>query len=91
MSVTINIPSNLRHYTNAQEVIEVDGSTVGQCLGALIEQFPGIEAGVFDKDGNLFSYIDVYVNLESSYPEEVSKPVEDGDELHIAFFAIAGG
>ena len=91
MSVTINIPSNFRHYANGREVVEVYGSTVGQCLNNLIRQFPSIETGIFDKNGNLFNYIDVYVNLKSSYPEEMSKPVKDGDELHISLFAIAGG
>ena len=90
MSISVNIPPNFRHYTNGQEVVEVDGSTVGQCLKDLVGQFPGIETGMFDKNGDLFNYVDVYVNLESSYPEELAKPVKDGDELHIIAI-ISGG
>ena len=38
----------------------------------------------------LLSYIDIYVNRESAYPEELNKPVKDGDELHIVII-IGGG
>ena len=91
MSVMINIPTNLRHYTNGKAVIEVKGNTVGECLNDLARQFPGIEAGLFDDMGKLLHYLDVYVNLESSYPEELDKAVKDGDELHLTLFTVAGG
>ncbi|MBE9522435.1 MAG: ThiS family protein, partial [Proteobacteria bacterium] len=35
-------------------------------------------------------YVDIYVNLESSYPEELAKPVMDGDKLSVTLM-IAGG
>lgn len=91
MSVKINIPSNLHHFTNDQAVAEVNGNTVGQCLDDLVRQFPGIETRLYDNKGKLLNYVDIYVNLESSYPEELAKPVRDGDELHITLFVIAGG
>ena len=90
MSVTINLHPNLYHFTNDQAVVEVNGSTVGQCLADLVKQFPQIRQGLFGKDGKLLNYVDIYVNQESSYPEELAKPVKDGDELHITLI-IAGG
>ncbi len=90
MSVKVNIPTHFQSYTGGKAVAEVQGSTVGECLSDLQRQFPGIEAELF-KDGKLLDYVDVYVNLESSYPEELAKPVKDGDELHITLFVIAGG
>ena len=89
MSTKINV-SALHHYTNGQQVVEVNGSTVGQCLDHLVKQFPGIEPGLFDKDGKLHSDVDIYVNEESAYPKELAKMVKDGDELHITFL-IGGG
>jgi hypothetical protein len=38
----------------------------------------------------LLNYVDIYVNQDSSYPEELAKPVKDGDRLSIALM-IAGG
>ncbi len=90
MSIKINIPPYLRSYTNNVEVVEVNGSTVGECLSHLFKQFPDIEKALFDKDGKLHSYIDVYINNESAYPEELAKPVQDGDELRILYI-ISGG
>jgi len=91
MGVKINIPSSLQHLANGQAVAGVSGNTVGQCRDNLVKQFPGIESEVFEKNGKLLEYVDIYINLESSYPEELAKPVKDGDELHITFFTIAGG
>jgi len=90
MSVTINLHPNLLQFTNDQAIVEVNGNTVGQCLDDLVKQFPQIKSWLFDKTGKLLNYIEIYVNQESSYPEELAKPVKDGDELHITLI-IAGG
>ena len=90
MCVRVNIHLTLRHLTNGQETVEVNGNTVAQCLDGLIQQFPGIETKLFDKNGKLLNYVDIYVNQKSSYPEELAKSVKDVDELFITFM-IAGG
>jgi molybdopterin converting factor small subunit len=90
MSVTINLHPNLHHLANNQAIVKVKGNTVGQCLDDLVKQFPQIKRGLFGKDGKLLNYVDIYVNQESSYPEELAKPVKDGDKLHITLI-IAGG
>ena len=90
MSITMKIHPILHHHTNAQDMVKVKGHTVGECLDDLAKKFPGIEKELFDKDGKLFNYIDIYVNLKSSYPEELAKLVKDGDELHITYI-VAGG
>ena len=90
MSITVNIHQALRHLINNQATAEVNGTTVGECLAALVKQFPGIKTKLFNKKGKLLNYVDIYVNLESSYPEELAKPVMDGDKLSITLM-IAGG
>jgi len=90
MGIKVNIPYFLQHLTNGVELAEVNGSTVGECLKHLVEQFPLIEERLFDEQGKLLIYFNIYVNGESAYPEELAKPVKDGDELHIAFL-IGGG
>jgi len=90
VSVKINIHPFLSHLTNNQDTVEVHGNTVGQCLEQLIAQFPGTRQWLFDKDGKLHRLVDIYVSGESAYPEELAKPVKDGDELHIVVI-IAGG
>jgi molybdopterin synthase sulfur carrier subunit len=90
MSIEVSIHQSLRHLTNGQATVTVHGTTVGQCLNDLVNQFPGIKPKVFDKKGTLLNYIDIYVNSESSYPEELALSVKDGDLLHITLI-IAGG
>jgi len=90
MSIKLNLNPVLYQYTNNQATAEVNGDTVGQCLNHLVKQFPGIEQGLFDKNGKLRNFFDIYVNGESAYPEELAKPVKDGDELYIIII-IGGG
>ncbi len=75
---------------NNMEVVEVSGNTVGDCLNHLVKQFPGIEKMLFAKDSKLLGYASIYVNGEDAYPEELAKPVKDGDELRI-LYVIGGG
>jgi len=90
MSVGINIHQSLRNLTNGKAIVEVDGNTVGSCLNNLVQQFPGIKPKLFDEKGKLLNYVDIYVNLESSYPKELAMPVKDGDKLSVTLI-IAGG
>ena len=90
MSVGINIHQSLRNLTDGKAVVEVDGNTVGDCLNNLVQRFPGIKPKLFDKKGKLLNYVDIYVNLKSSYPEELAMPVKDGDKLSVTLI-IAGG
>ncbi len=83
MSIKINIPAYMRSFTNNMEVAEVNGSTVGECLNHLVKQFPGMKKQLFSKNGNLFENIIISVNGESAYPEQLAKPVKEGDELNI--------
>jgi len=90
MSVTVNLGTGLRRFTNGKTAATVEGNTVGQCLDELVKQFPKIKPRLFDRKGKLRNYIDIYVNKESARPEGLAKPLMDGDEIHITLI-IAGG
>ena len=90
MSVKIKIPSYMKSFTNDMEVVELAGSTVGECLNYLIEQLPDMKKQLFSEDNNLFENIIISVNGESAYPEQLAKPVKNGDKLKILFI-IGGG
>ena len=90
MSIKINLPHFFHRYTNGQEVVEVEGSTVGQCVAHLVKQFPNIEQRLFSNNGKLHGYIDIYVNGESSYLEGLAKPVKPGGQLYILFILEGG-
>ena len=90
MSVEIYIPQFLQHLANGVEVVDVNGRTVGECLNNLVKQFPQLEASLFDKNGELHTLLNVYINGESAYPEELTKPVNDGDKLQIMYTLVGG-
>lgn len=90
MSIKIDISLLSHQYTKGQQIVDVKGSTVGQCLDDLVKQFPSIKQGLFEGNGKLHGYIDIYINGESPYPEQLAKPVKAGDKLHIIFL-IGGG
>jgi len=90
VSVKVHIHLTLRRFTNGQELVEVEGETVGECLRDLVRKFPEIESSVFDKKGNLLNIVEIYVNLESAYPDELGKQVKDGDDIHLTLM-LAGG
>ena len=73
-----------------RNVIEVHGNTVGECLNRVVKRFPSIKKQLFTSTGNLFNNVLISVNGESAYPEQLAKPVHDGDELKIVFI-ISGG
>jgi adenylyltransferase/sulfurtransferase len=90
VSVKVNVRYFLPHLTHDQDVVEVSGGTVGECLDELVNRFPELRKWVYDKNGDLTNFIDVYVNLERSMPEELSNPVKEGDELFIVMM-LSGG
>jgi molybdopterin converting factor small subunit len=90
MPVKVHIHTTHRQFTNGLEVVPVEGNTVGQCLNYLIKQFPGMEKALFAKKDKLLNVVEVYVNHTTAHPNELMKPVKDGDEIHLLVM-LAGG
>jgi molybdopterin converting factor small subunit len=90
MSIKVNIHPSFQRHTNGVRVAKVEGGTVGECLEQLVKQFPNIEQELFDVNGELPAYVDIYVNHKSAYPEELSKVVKDEDELDIVLLIFGG-
>jgi len=90
MSVEINIPQFLQPVADEVKVADVNGSTVGDCLSDLVKKFPRLEEKLFGENGKLHGYLDVFINGESAYPEELARPVSQGDELHIVNIIVGG-
>ncbi|MCP4691949.1 MAG: MoaD/ThiS family protein [Desulfobacterales bacterium] len=90
MSVKIHIHKTHRPFTDGLEVVEVDGSVVEECLDRLIERYPEMEKKLFVKKGKFLNAIEIYLNLETAYPDELARPVKDGDEIYITVM-LSGG
>jgi len=90
MSIKVHLYSGLKEFANGQNVAEVQGSTIGECLADLVEQFPRMKRELFDENGKLVDHVFVSINMKSAYREELTKLVDSKDELYIIRL-IAGG
>jgi molybdopterin converting factor small subunit len=89
MSIEISLHKTHRRYTDGKEIIEVDGKTVGECLKELVKKYPALDKEIF-KNGKLHSLIEVYLNGASAYPNELAKPVNDGDKISLVYMLSSG-
>ncbi len=91
MAVTVLIPTPLQKLTNGQGEVKADGSTVGEVVTSLEQQFPGIQERLCDANGKLRRFVNVYVNNDDiRFAQNEETALKDGDELSI-IPAIAGG
>ena len=90
MPVKVHIHITHRQFTNGLDVVATEGTTVGECLNHLIRQYPGMEKALFAKKDKLLNVVEVFVNGATAYPNELTKPVKDGDEINLLVM-LAGG
>src|ERR1700674_2727859 len=85
------IPTPLRQFTGKQDAVSVAGGTVGEVLQALISQYPDLRKQIFNDEGRLRSFVNVYLNDEDiRYLGRDATAVADGDTLSLVP-SIAGG
>lgn len=85
MSVKMKMPGVIfSKCAGSRGVIEVNGSTVGECLENLVTRFPEIEQRLFPESDKLrFSEAHIFINGDILYPKDLDRPVRDGDELFL--------
>ncbi len=85
------IPTPLRQYVDKRDSLEVSGGTVGEVLDALTMQYPDLRKHLYNDEGKLRSFVNVYVADEDiRYLNKNSTPVKDSDTISIVP-SIAGG
>src|SRR3984957_3004571 len=87
----ILIPTPLRQFTGKQDSVTVTGDTVGSALADLTAQFPDLRKQIFNDEGKVRSFVNVYLNDEDiRYLSKTDTPVKDGDAISLVP-SIAGG
>src|SRR5580692_1903469 len=85
------IPTPLRQYADKKDSVELNGSTVGEVLTALTAAFPDLKKQIFNDQGKLRSFVNVYLNDEDiRYLKKNETAVAAADTLSIVP-SIAGG
>jgi MoaD family protein len=91
MAVLVKIPTQLRAAAGGESETLLDGATVQEVLEGLFERFDGLRTRLYDDDGSLRRFVNVYVAGEDiRFLDGLSTPVSDGSEMTI-LPAVAGG
>jgi sulfur-carrier protein adenylyltransferase/sulfurtransferase len=91
MATKILIPTPLRPYTDKKDAVDADGSTVGELLADLTRKHSGLKAHLYNDQGKLRSFVNVYVNDEDiRYLQKEQTPVSAADTVSI-IPSVAGG
>src|SRR6266849_5845053 len=91
MATKILIPTPLRPFTDKKDAVEAEGKTVGELLTDLTTKHSGLKAHLYNDQGKLRSFVNIYVNDEDiRYLQKEQTPVKPGDTLSI-IPSVAGG
>ncbi len=87
----ILIPTPLRQFAEKNDTVELAGATVGEALSALTTRFPDLKKNLYNDEGKLRSFVNVYLNDEDiRYMNKEATAVSDSDTISIVP-SIAGG
>src|SRR6058998_2632781 len=87
----ILIPTPLRPYTDKQDAVDASGATIGELLDDLTRRHAGLKAHLYNEQGKLRSFVNVYVNDEDiRYLQKEQTPISPGDTVSI-IPSVAGG
>lgn len=91
MAVKVMIPTPLRQYTERKEAVEIEASSVADALQRLTAQFNGLRKHLYNDEGKLRSFVNIYLNDEDiRYLQKDKTPVNPNDVISIVP-SIAGG
>ena len=91
MAHRILIPTPLRPFAGRQDVVEIEGSTVGDVLKGLVAQYGDLRRHLYTEDGRLRSFVNVYVNDEDiRHLDREKTGLKAGDTISIVP-SVAGG
>lgn len=88
---TLRIPAPLRSYTGGQTEVALQGDTVSAVMEDLIERFPAIEPHLFNGQGELRPFVNLFLAEENIKDlEGIETPLDEHDRL-LLIPSIAGG
>jgi MoaD family protein len=91
MANNVLIPTPLRVYAGKQDVVQVEGKTVGELLENLTAKYSELRSHLYNEDGRLRRFVNVYVNDDDiRYLDREATSVNDGDTISIVP-SVAGG
>jgi molybdopterin synthase sulfur carrier subunit len=91
MPAVIEIPSALQKFVNNHQSVEVPEGNVKEAIESLLTQYGGLKEHLFDEQGRIRSFVNIYLNDEDiRYEQNLDTEVKNGDVIQIVP-SIAGG
>jgi molybdopterin/thiamine biosynthesis adenylyltransferase/molybdopterin converting factor small subunit len=87
----VYIPTSLRRLTGGSARLESEAADVRALLSWLDERYPGLRAELFDADGNLHRFVNVYVNDRAIEELQGLETRLSGEDEVAVIPAMAGG
>jgi molybdopterin/thiamine biosynthesis adenylyltransferase/rhodanese-related sulfurtransferase/molybdopterin converting factor small subunit len=87
----ILIPTPLRPYTDKQDAVDAAGATVGELLADLTTKHAGLKAHLYNDQGKLRSFVNIYVNDEDIRYLQKEATVVKADDTVSIIPSVAGG
>lgn len=91
MAATIEIPSALQRFAGNQSSVQVPEGDVQGAIDSLLSQYTGLKEHLFDEQGRIRSFVNIYLNDEDiRFEKNLETVVKSGDVIQIVP-SIAGG
>ena len=88
---TVFIPPVLRAFVGNVKQVSAEGATLTDVLNDLFGRFPGVKDQILSPEGNLNTFVNVYVNNEDvRFLKGLDTPVGPSDTVRL-LPAMAGG
>jgi len=90
-TIKVHIPGELRAQVDNQTEVQMAGGSVREILGTLATTYPVLGKRLFDGEGRLNRFVNIYLNDEDiRFLQDLETGTNNGDEISIVP-AIAGG
>jgi sulfur-carrier protein len=91
MSITIEIPTAFRRFTDGAPKVDCSATTIAEALNDLTTRFPNLSRHVRDESGQIRQFLNVYLNEEDiRFLGGESCALKEGDRV-LLVPSIAGG
>jgi molybdopterin converting factor small subunit len=87
----VSLPTPLRPYAQGQKEISVRGDSVRSALDDLVRQHPGLRPHLFDEQGSLRAYVNIFRNQEDVRNQQGMDTVLEPPDRLLIVPSIAGG
>jgi molybdopterin converting factor small subunit len=83
MGIIMHFVASLQSFVDNQEILDVNGWTIGECINTAIHEFPALKNKLLSRNGRLRKQIGIYINGKNAAPDELKVSTKDGDNVYI--------